>query len=253
MNTSACPIAHPNRVAIALIAAIGIGTFAAMTWPRQAHAGMIGSFVGHAAAAATGAVVAHETERDLDRRRERSEDRQPGDAPDIAHDGRIGLVFPAAAALPNPRLTPGARNPAVTQANLRETICRPGGYTRSIRPDEHYTEQLKRRQIREYGYPQQMGHDAFRLSNYEEDHLISLELGGSPDSPRNLWPEPHHVIGGWGSYVKDQLENRLHTMVCHHQISLAQAQDMIAHNWIAAYQRYISPTPVQKRSHRYGG
>jgi hypothetical protein len=215
----------------------------------------LGRIAEHAAGYAMGGVAAHEAERYLDRRRESTatDARQPGDAPDIAHDGRIGLVFPEADALPNPRLTPGAINPAVTQANVGETICRPGGYTRSIRPDAHYTEQLKREQIREYGYPQQMGRDAFMLRNYEEDHLISLELGGSPDDPKNLWPEPHHVIGGWGSYVKDKLENRLHSLVCSGRIPLAAAQYDIAHDWIAAYKKYIGATPDQSRSHRYGG
>lgn len=84
-------------------------------------------------------------------------------------------------------------------------------------------------------------------------HLISLELGGSPDSPQNLWPEPHHVIGGWGSYAKDKLENRLHSMVCRRRISLEQAQRAIATNWIAAYKQYVGATPDQGRSHRYGG
>ena len=91
------------------------------------------------------------------------------------------------------------------------------------------------------------------MRDYEEDHLISLELGGSPSSPRNLWPEPHHVIGGWGSYTKDKLENRLHSMVCHGQISLAEAQHEIATDWIAAYKRDIGPTPVKGRGHRQGG
>jgi len=103
------------------------------------------------------------------------------------------------AGLPNPRLTPGALNPDVTQANIDSTIC-VRGWTRTIRPPERYTERLKRRQIREYGYADR------RLSHYEEDHLISLELGGSPTDPRNLWPEPHHVAGGWGSFTKDRLK-----------------------------------------------
>lgn len=252
-----CPIPNPRRAAAFLVGAIVACVLAALVWPRPANAWGLGSALGHVAAYAAGGVVAHESERYIDHRGERRDTRgdaaQPGDAPDIQHDGRMGLVFPAADAVPNPRLTPGALNPAVTQANIDQTICRRGGYTRSIRPNESYTERLKREQVRQYGYPQQMGRDAYMLRNYEEDHLISLELGGSPDSPQNLWPEPHHVIGGWGSYVKDQLENRLHSMVCHHQITLAQAQDAIAHNWIAAYQRVISQTPVQKRSHRYGG
>ena len=157
--------------------------------------------------------------------------------------GRHAVVFPYSRALPDSRLTPGALNPAVTQTTLRETICRRGGYTRSVRPAERYTEALKRAQIREYGYSDH------RLGDYEEDHLISLELGGSPDSPRNLWPEPHRVVGGWGSYAKDKLENRLHWMVCHRRITLSHAQYLIAHDWIAAYRRYLGPVPYAHRRH----
>lgn len=214
----------------------------------------LGRIAEHAAGYALGGVAAHESERYLDHRASgQSYERQLGGGQDIHHSGRMGLVFPETDALPNPQLTPGALNPAVTQANLRETICRPGGYTRSIRPDEHYTETLKRKGVRQYGYPRQMGKDAFMLRNYEEDHLISLELGGSPDSPQNLWPEPHHVIGGWGSYAKDKLENRLHSMLCRRRISLKQSQHAIATNWIAAYKQYVGATPDQGRSHRYGG
>ncbi len=140
-------------------------------------------------------------------------------------------VFPLRDALPNARLTPGALNPAVTQSDLYRTIC-VRGYTRRIRPPEPYTERLKRRQIRTYRYPDHW------LRDYEEDHLIPLELGGSPTSPRNLWPEPHYVVGGWGSYRKDRLENRLNHLVCRGQLSLAAARRMIAANWIAAYRRY---------------
>lgn len=211
------PLANARRGATRPVAFIAVASLIAIVWPAHANA--------------------HE------RRRGR----------DIEHSGRMAVVFSAEDALPNPRLTPGALNLAVTQATLRQTICRPGGYTRSIRPAEDYTERLKRRQVRQYGYPEQMGRDGYMLRNYEEDHLISLELGGNPSDARNLWPEPHHVIGGWGSYVKDQLENRLHTMVCRGQVSLADAQRMIASNWIEAYKRYVSPTPIQRRSHRYGG
>jgi hypothetical protein len=243
-----------------VVASVCVIVVAAITWPRPAAAWGIGSVIEHAAGYAAGGVAAHETERYLDHRNSGGDryahpSTQPGDAPDIQHDGRLGLVFPEADAMPNPRLTPGALNPAVTQANIGETICRRGGYTKSIRPDEAYTERLKREQVRQYGYPQQMGKDAFMLRNMScmSYHLVSLELGGSPTSPQNLWPEPHRVLGGWGSYVKDQLENRLHSMVCHHQITLAQAQGAIAHNWVEAYQAVISKTPKQARSHRYGG
>jgi hypothetical protein len=76
------------------------------------------------------------------------------------------------------------------------------------------------------------------LSDFEEDHLIPLEIGGSPDDPRNLWPEPHVAPGGWGSRRKDYLENLLRELVCAGRVSLAEAQQAIASDWIAAYRRY---------------
>lgn len=150
--------------------------------------------------------------------------------------GRGGPVHPLSRALPNPRLTPGAINPAVTQADIHSTIC-VRGYTRTIRPPERYTERLKRRQIREYGYRDR------KIWHYEEDHLLALSLGGSPTSPENLWPEPHKVEGGWGAFVKDHLEDRLQHLVCSGRITLATAQRAIVGNWIQAYRRYVGPVP----------
>jgi hypothetical protein len=144
-------------------------------------------------------------------------------------------------ALPDPARTPGAVNPAVTQANINETICL-RGWAKTVRPPERYTEALKRRQIAEYGYTIRY------LSSYEEDHLIPLELGGSPTDPRNLWPEPHLASGGWGSRRKDVLEDELHRLVCEGRVPLAEAQRAIARNWIAAYQRY-HPERVSAASH----
>lgn len=158
-------------------------------------------------------------------------------------EGRYAAVFGLKEARPNPRITPGALDPAVHQSNIRRTIC-VRGYSKSIRPPEEYTERLKRRGIRRYGYGDR------RLRDYEEDHLISLELGGSPTSPRNLWPEPHHVIGGWGSYTKDRLEDRLHALVCRGRLPLAVAQRDIARDWISAYKRYVGPDPHLRRRRR---
>ena len=73
--------------------------------------------------------------------------------------------------------------------------------------------------------------------DYEEDHLISLELGGSPTSPLNLWPEPYSSPDG--ARVKDQLENKLRALVCAGTIQLATAQSAIATNWWIAYETYI--------------
>lgn len=138
--------------------------------------------------------------------------------------------------LPNRHLTPGAYNPAVTQADIGSTIC-VRGWTKTVRPPESYTEPLKRRLIRAYGDKDR------RLGDYELDHLVALELGGAPASPKNLWPEPHHAKGGWGSHAKDRLENKLHYLVCSGRLPLAKAREMIATNWIAAYKRFVGERP----------
>jgi len=145
--------------------------------------------------------------------------------------GQYDVVHPIEDALPRHQITPGAINPDVTQANIRSTIC-VRGYTKTIRPPANYTGSMKRRQIAEYGYEDR------RLRDYEEDHLIPLELGGSPTSQKNLWPEPRHVVGGFGADAKDKIENELHHLVCRGKIPLAEAQREIAENWIAAYKKY---------------
>ncbi len=68
-------------------------------------------------------------------------------------------------------------------------------------------------------------------ADYEEDHLIALELGGDPRDAHNLWPEPRTTSPG--ASQKDTLENRLHADVCAGRISLAEAQREIATDWVA--------------------
>lgn len=135
----------------------------------------------------------------------------------------VRQVCHARGALPDRHCTPGAVDPHVRQSNIDSTICR-SGYTRTVRPPESYTEPLKLAQMAAYGY-----YAGRRPSAYEEDHLIPLELGGSPRSPRNLWPEAHPA-----SYRKDVLENRLHRAVCDGRMALFHAQDEIARDWVAA-------------------
>ena len=124
-----------------------------------------------------------------------------------------------------------AVNPAVTQATIHATICRTG-YTKTIRPSSSYTTGLKRQQL-SAGYA---FHHDLSTSDYEEDHLISLELGGSPTSVKNLWPEPYAAAEG--ARVKDKIENELHDLVCAGSLSLRAAQRAIATNWWSALQRY---------------
>jgi hypothetical protein len=138
----------------------------------------------------------------------------------------------AQSALPNPTRTPGAVDPAVRQATIRKTICKPG-WANSVRPPKSHAEALKRRQLKEFGYFDR------RPGDYEEDHLIPLELGGAPKDPRNLWPEPHDPLGGWGSVRKDILERRLNRLVCAGHLPLDKARQAIARNWIDAYRHYV--------------
>jgi hypothetical protein len=69
---------------------------------------------------------------------------------------------------------------------------------------------------------------------YEVDHLVSLELGGSNDIA-NLWPEAASPKPGF--HEKDKVENYLHDQVCSGAISLPEAQKEIATNWLAVYNR----------------
>ena len=69
---------------------------------------------------------------------------------------------------------------------------------------------------------------------YEVDHLISLELGGSNDIA-NLWPEPAEPRPGF--HEKDKVENYLHDQVCSGAMTLSDAQAIISTNWLEVYQR----------------
>lgn len=143
----------------------------------------------------------------------------------------IIITFPAwASDLPDPAMTPGAINSNVTQENIQQTVC-VKGYTKTIRPPAYVTNKLKKRQLREYHY------DDMNPRHYEEDHLIALSIGGAPDDPRNLWPEPRN--SEWGADKKDQLEFVFYKMLCKHKISLAEAQHAMATNWIEAWKRHV--------------
>ena len=150
--------------------------------------------------------------------------------------------------LPSHTLTPGVTNPGVTQATIHSTIC-VSGWTSTIRPPTSYTTALKKTQLIAYGFADRS------IAHYEEDHLISLELGGSPRSAQNLWPEPHHITlangPDVGSYTKDAFENHVRREVCAGRLTLAKAQYEIARNWVAYWKVWkagatgapASPTP----------
>lgn len=125
-------------------------------------------------------------------------------------------------ALPDKNCTPGAVFPDVTAAQ----VCA-SGYSRSVR---NISTQTKDQVFAEYGIT---SHSA---GQYEVDHLISLELGGS-NNIVNLWPEAADPRPGF--HEKDQVENYLHNQVCSGALPLAQAQQEISTNWLQIYQSML--------------
>lgn len=122
-------------------------------------------------------------------------------------------------ALQDVACTPGDIIPNVT----KEQVCTPG-YASSVR---NVPQSEKNKVYAEYGIT------SHTTGQYEVDHLVSLELGGSNDIS-NLWPEAANPKPGF--HEKDKVENYLNSQVCSGAISLQQAQVEIATNWLAAYQ-----------------
>ncbi|MHB8742281.1 MAG: hypothetical protein ACYC9L_04070 [Sulfuricaulis sp.] len=143
------------------------------------------------------------------------------------------VAYAAVTGLPDPTLTPGAASPSVTPANIHDTICARGYTTKRVRPPSGYTNRLKSTQLMQYGYVDRNPRD------YEEDHLIPLDIGGDPRNPQNLWPEPRY--GEWNAGKKDKLEDKAKQLVCSGAVPLRQLQREIDHDWIKAYQQYIRP------------
>jgi hypothetical protein len=122
--------------------------------------------------------------------------------------------------LPDPACTPGALNPAVTQATIHTTIC-VRGWTATVRPPVSYTDRIKRESIQAYGLPSG--------TRGELDHLVPLEIGGSPADPRNLWIEVGPIPN-----PKDTVEGDLNRAVCSGRVMLAAAQQAIISDWVTA-------------------
>lgn len=70
--------------------------------------------------------------------------------------------------------------------------------------------------------------------HYAIDYLIPLELGGST-TVANLWPA---AVRGNGFHEKQQLTQRLRTLVCRGSLPLTRAQDGVASDWFAMWLAY---------------
>lgn len=139
-------------------------------------------------------------------------------------------VYPASChavgKLPDPVCTPGSVNPAVTQATIKQTICKVG-WTATVRPPASDTGPIKVTAMRSYGEA------AASSGTTEFDHLVPLELGGS-DDVTNLWPEPSDLPGHGFNNSKDLVENALKSAVCSGKVPLDTARLAIAVNWATA-------------------
>jgi hypothetical protein len=124
---------------------------------------------------------------------------------------------------PDPALTPGDTDPNVTQENINKTICK-HGYTKTVR---NVPESLKKQVFAEYGIKDHFG-------DYEVDHFISLELGGS-NSIKNLWPESYKIE--WNARKKDVVETNLGHQICAGKLSLLDAQKEVRDDWVKVYKQ----------------
>ena len=141
------------------------------------------------------------------------------------------LATPAAlaqSALPDPARTPGAMNPEVTQATIGTTICVRGGPERFARRSN--TPALKRQQIREFGYADR------KLGDIRRGPLVP-PARWLPTIPE-LMARARTTADGWNADLKDELEAFLARLVCSGR-PLAEAQQAIAADWTAAYNRFV--------------
>lgn len=129
--------------------------------------------------------------------------------------------------LPDPTLTPG-----VALDVTAKEVCVPGYATKT----RNVPSSVKRKAYLEYGIP------THRPGEYEVDHLISLQLGGS-NALANLWPQSFETQP-WNAHTKDRLESELHRLVCDGRMSLVDAQREIAGDWVAAYRRRFGAPPA---------
>ena len=110
--------------------------------------------------------------------------------------------------LPNPKLTPGR-------------------IAKSEKDRRGVTLEMEQKVFARYRLPWS------RRAAYKIDHLIPLELGGA-DTIDNLWPQR---LGArpYGPDRKELLTEVLLQRIARKQITLEQAQEQIANDWIDAF------------------
>ena len=131
---------------------------------------------------------------------------------------------------PDPKDTPGAMSPEITQANILETVCQ-SAWLEKMQPSAFYIDGLKTKQIETL----QLKGDP---TDYEEDHLVPLCAGGHPTDPRNLWPQ--RASGDWNYKVKDLLEAWVCRSLCRGDLTLEAAQAaFLEPDWRRRYLQWV--------------
>jgi hypothetical protein len=156
--------------------------------------------------------------------------------------------------LPDPACTPGATNPLVTQSDIYSTICKRGWAqdAEDAYAPEQITEPQKFASYARYGIPDD--------TPTQYDRLIPVDLGGAVDSSANMFPLTYatdpaglnykalgNKLGFDPAYIddeKDVLDKQLNADVCDGKLTLADAQQAIATNWLAAWNLYVPGAPL---------
>lgn len=139
------------------------------------------------------------------------------------HPRRKGSGCVLRGSLPDPDCTPGAYYPHAT----KRVICRTG-YSGTVR---HVPEGIKEKVYAAYGISHHVE------GEYEIDHLVPLEVGGS-NSLANLFAEPAAPQPGF--HEKDRLEDTIRAGVCDRGDDLRLRQRQVARDWVSLFDKLVS-------------
>jgi len=127
-------------------------------------------------------------------------------------DGAIG---------PDPDCDPGELDVGVV-GHTGQTVCSPAWVAAAseLQPPPATLERL----LIEYQLP---GSPA----SYVVARVVPVEAGGSPISPRNLYPLP--LDGYGGQHTRMMVADQLHDEICSHKITVAQAANTLEGDWLS--------------------
>lgn len=127
-------------------------------------------------------------------------------------DGAIGT---------DPACAPGALD-AAAAGRIGQTTCSEAWVAAAsrVRPPPNTRDKL----LIEYGLPG-------NPTGYAVAHVIPVKDGGSPTSPRNLYPLA--LSGYGGQETRARVADKLHDEICEHKITVAQAARTLEGDWLS--------------------